>query len=143
MLLELGDHQSYQLKPLHEEDVIELSVAREPDLSAEEISQANSDFVNLVTTVHEFIKESVDQNMTTAFKEFSIDCYIPCEECGKLHIKYEKAIKSKKALCKAKNTYCDILPYHKVLSTTGISHTNYLFIPCKSLLLQLVARVVF
>jgi len=100
--------------------VIELSVACEPDLDAEEVLQANHEFVNLVATVDHFIKESVDQNMTATFKKFPIDCYIYCEECGKLHIKYQKAVKSKKALCKAKNTYCDISKYHAILSMKGI-----------------------
>jgi len=117
--LELGYQQWYQLKPVHEEDAIQLSVARKHIFNAEQVLEADNDVVKLVSSVHQFINESVDQNMTADFKKFSVDCYLPCVECGKLHIKYEKAFKSNEVLCEDMDSICDISEYHKILSNAG------------------------
>ena len=119
MCLELGHHQWYQLKPVHEADAIQLSVARQEDLSAKEVVEADNEIAVLISSVHQFINESVDQNMTAVFKKFPIDCYLPCEECGLLHIKCEKAFKSTKVLCEDKDTLCDISEYHRILLNSG------------------------
>ena len=113
---ELGNYQSYQLRPLHDIAVVELSIERQPNLTMENEAEANSDCIELVNSVNQFIEEAVKQNMRAVFSKFPIQCYIPCTECGKLHIKYEKATKSKNVLCNSKGTYCDITLYHKMLS---------------------------
>ena len=130
VLLDLGNYQSYQLTPNHDIAAVVLSIARQPDLSKEEESEANSDCIELVNAVNQFTVEAVKQHMMATYGKFPVECYIPCTECGKLHIKYKRTTKNRKILCDNMGTYCDIILYHRmhVNTKTGQSQHNVWFV---------------
>ena len=106
-----------------------LSIARQPDLSKEEEAEANNDCIKLVNAVDQFIVEAVKQHMMAAYRKFPVECYIPCTECGKLHIKYKRTTKNRKVLCDNMCTYCDITLYHRLhITKTGQSQHNVWFV---------------
>ncbi|XP_065919658.1 uncharacterized protein [Dysidea avara] len=121
--LELGDTQTYVVRPLHEAKVIELSIFRYT-ANADD-GEANADTVELVYILQQFINDALEQHMK-AFHKFPICSYIPCSKCDHLHIKFEKAKTCSVVPCNTTvHTKCDITKYHKLfLNTTGAPAGN-------------------
>ena len=104
------------VRPIHEDEVIELSVFRYT-ANADD-AEANTDTIELVYTLQGFINDALEQHMK-AFHKFYIFAYIPCSECDQLHIKFEKAKSVSVVPCSTigHNTKCDITQYHKLFLT--------------------------
>ena len=105
------------VRPIHEAEVIELSIFRYT-VNADD-AEANADTVELVYTLQGFINDALEQHMK-AFHKFYIYSYIPCSQCDQLHIKFEKARTSCEVLCTTigQHTKCNITQYHKLFSST-------------------------
>ena len=112
------------VRPIHEDEVIELSVFR--FTSDEDDAEANTDTIELVYTLQGFINDALEQHMK-AFHKFYICSYIPCSECDQLHIKFERAKSVSVVPCSTIAHYgkCDITQYHKLFSTTTGQYTWY------------------
>ena len=118
--LELGDGQTYVVRPIHEAEVIELLIFRYA-VNADD-AEANANTVELVYTLQGFINDALEQHMK-AFHKFYICSYIPCSQCDQLHIKFEKAKSVSVVPCNTTShqTECDITQYHKLFSiSTGL-----------------------
>jgi len=115
--LELGANQTYVVKPIHEDEVIELSVFRYTATADD--PEANADTIELVYILERFINDALEQHMK-AFYKFYINSYIPCSQCNQLHIKFEKAKTSSVVPCTTTvpHTKCDITQYHNLFSST-------------------------
>jgi len=110
-------NQTYAVRPIHEDEVIELSVFRYT--TNDDDPEANVDTIELVYTLQGFISDALKQHMK-AFPKFYIHSYIPCSKCDQLHAKFEKAKSASVVPCTTigHNTKCDITQYHMLFSTT-------------------------
>jgi len=125
--LELGASQTYVVRPIHENEVIELSVFRYT-ANADD-AEANTDTIELVYIIQGFINDALEQHMK-AFHRFYKGSYIPCSKCNHLHIKFEKAKSVSVVPCSTigYQAECDITHYHKLFSTiTGQQYTLRVF----------------
>ena len=73
--MELGNHQSYLLRPVHKQDLIELVVLSNPKIPHEEEIAAISITNELISDVKTFIDELMKEIMTSVVKKFPVKCY--------------------------------------------------------------------
>ena len=116
--MELGNHQSYLLRPVHKEDLIELVVISNPKIPHEEEKAAISITNELIIDVKTFIDELMKEVMTSAVKEFPVKCYLPCPECEVLHVTLEKVTQTSSVFCPTTSQYADMEKYHKLLTSS-------------------------
>ena len=116
--MELGNHQSYRLRPVHKEDLIELVVISNPEMSHKEEKAAISITNELISDVKTSIDELMKEVMTSAVKEFPVKCYLPCPRCEVLHVTLEKATQTSSVFCPTTSQYADMKKYHKLLTSS-------------------------
>ena len=125
--MELGNHQSYLLRPVHKQDLIELVVLSNPKIPHEEEIAAISITNELISDVKTFIDELMKEIMTSAVKKFPVKCYFPCPQCNGFHVAVEKVIQTSSVFCTTANQYVDMPEYHKLLASSKLpySQSNY------------------
>ena len=79
--MELGNHQSYLLRPVHKEDLIELVVVSNPKIPHEERKKAFNITNELIIDVKVSTDELMKGIMTSAVKKFPVKFYLPCPQC--------------------------------------------------------------
>ena len=122
MCLELGEHQTYQLQPNYKLDSIELTIIPSPSMPLEYEVESYKESNELINAVKEFIDDLMKEHMAVTFKEFPVECFIPCPDCNELHIRLKRFAITGNAFCHNKNSYCEspvVSRYHKMLSTKG------------------------
>ena len=81
----VGKLYSYLLRPVHEDDQIELTIVSDCEL----VALSNE----LIFNVKAFIDDLMLEIMTSSVKEFPVTCYLPCPcQCGVLHTTMEAVI---------------------------------------------------
>ena len=116
--MELGNHQLYQLRLVHKEDLIELVIASNPTMSQQEEVAAISISHQLITDVKTFIDDLMQEIMTSAVKEFPVICYLPCPQCDALHVTMEKIVQTDTAFCPTTGKFIAMTKYHKMLTSS-------------------------
>ena len=114
--MELGNH-SYLLRPVHEDDLIELTIVCNRALSnPKELATLSNE---LIFNMKVFIDDLMLEIMTSAVKEFPVTCYLPCpRQCGVLHTTMEAVIQKSSVFCPNTCDYTDMTEYHKMLTTS-------------------------
>ena len=114
--MELGNH-SYLLRPVHKDDLIELTVVCNRALSnQEELATLSNE---LIFNVKAFIDDLMLEIMTSAAKEFPVTCYLPCpSQCGVLHTTMEAVVQKSSVFCPNTGHYTDMTEYHKMFTTS-------------------------
>ena len=124
---ELGKYQTYQLGPNYKLDSIELTIIPDPLMPSQYEEEGYKESNKLIDAVKEFIDDLMKEHMTATFKKFPVECYIPCPEYSKLHVKLKKISTTGNAFCGVKNGYSNSLDfpkYHKMLSAKS-KNDNY------------------
>ena len=116
--MELGNYQSYLLRPIHEKDLIELVIVSKPTISETEKIAAIWNTKELIIDVKMFIDDLMQEIMTSAVKEFPITCYLPCPECDELHVPMEKVVQTSSVYCPATGHFTEMIKYHKMLTSS-------------------------
>ena len=116
--MELGNYQSYLLRPVHKEDLIELVVVSNPKIPHEEKKEALSITNKLIIDVKAFIDQLMKEIMTSAVKKFPVKCYLPCSQCEVLHVTMEKVMQTDSVFCPTTSQYVDMPEYHKLLTSS-------------------------
>ena len=113
--MELGNYQSYFLRPIHKEDLIELVVvSREEEIPAAAISMTNE----LIVNVEKFIDELMKEIMTSAVMDFPVKCYLPCPQCKVFHFAIEKIMQTDSVLCATTCQYVDMRKYFELFTSS-------------------------
>jgi len=115
--MELGNYQSYLLRPIHKEDQIELTIVSNPAMPGEEEMIAFSNVNELIVGVKAFIDDLMQETMTSVVKEFPITCYLPCPKCAVLHVKMEKVMQTSSVFCTKINSFVEMTIHHTMLTT--------------------------
>ena len=115
--MELGNYQTYLLRPIHNDDLIELTIVSNPAMPHEEEMVAFSNANELIVSVKAFIDDLMQETMTSAVKEFPITCYLPCPKCTMLHVTMEKVMQTSSDFCPTINSFVEMTRYHKMLTT--------------------------
>ena len=110
--MELGNCNSYLLRSVQKDNLIELTIVSGHTLSNEREMSALSK--KLIFTVKGFIEELMQETMTSAVEEFPVECYFPCQ-CNVLHITVEKIVQTSSAYCQRVGQNVDMTKYHKML----------------------------
>ena len=115
--MELGNYHSYLLRPVHEDDLIELTIVSDHAMSHEkELATLSNE---LIFNVKTFIDDLMKETMTSAVKEFPVTCYLPCQrQCGVLHVTMEKVAQKSSVFCPNTCHYTDMTKYHKMLTSS-------------------------
>ena len=115
--MELGNYHSYLLRPVHKDNLIELTLASDHALSHEiELATLSNE---LIFNVKTFIDDLTQEIMTSAVKEFPVKCYLPCpRQCGVLHVTMEKVAQKISIFCPKTGHYIDMTKYHKMLTSS-------------------------
>ena len=114
--MKLGNHQSYQLRPIHNSDVIELTIVFNPMMPHEEEITALTNTNQLITVVKTFIDDLMEESMTATFKQYPVKCYLPCPACSEIHVDVEKIKQNNSDFCPTSNKFIDMIRYHKMLT---------------------------
>ena len=115
--MRLGVHQSYQLRPIHKSDLIELTIVSNPKMPQEEETTALTNTNELITVVKVFIDDLMKESMTATFEQFPVECYLPCPACSEVHIKLEEVKETNSTICcPTSGEYIDMTNYHKLLA---------------------------
>ena len=113
IIMELGNHHSYLLRSVQEDNLIELTIVSGHTLSNErELSPLSNE---LIITVKGFIKELMQETMTSTVEEFPVECYFPCQ-CNVLHVTMEKVAQTSSVYCQRAGQNVDMTKYHKMLA---------------------------
>ena len=116
--MELGNYQSYLLRPVHKEDLIELVILSNPKIPHEEKKEAFNITNELIIDVKTSIDELMKEIMTSAVKKFPVKCYLRCPQCEVLHVTLEKVMQTDSVFCPTTNQYVDMPEYHKLLMSS-------------------------
>ena len=114
--MRLGDHQWYQLRPIHKSHLIELTIASSPMMPQEEEMTALSNTNELITVVKMFIDDLMQESMTATFEQYPVECYLPCPACSEVHVELEEIKQNSSDLCPTSNEFIDMIRYHKMLT---------------------------
>ena len=114
--MKLGLHQSYQLRPIHKSDLIELIILSNPMMPPEEEKIALTNSNELITVVKTFIDELMQESMTVTFEQYPVECYLPCPACSEVHVELEKIRQNISDVCPTSNEFIDMTKYHKMLT---------------------------
>ena len=122
--LELGKYQTYEVRPNHKLDSIELNIIPNPSMPSELVAEGYKESNELINAVKEFIDDLMKEHMAVTFEKFPVECFIPCPHCSELHIKLRRFANTDSAFCPSQRRHCDLSElsrYHKMLSTKGKS----------------------
>ena len=122
--MKLGVHQSYQLRPIHKKDLIELTIVSSPVMSQEEEMTALGNTNELITVVKIFIDELMQESMTVTFEQYPVECYLPCPACSEVHVELEEIKDSSSDFCPTSNEFIDMSIYHKMLTYSKSNSYN-------------------
>ena len=116
--MRLGLHQSYQLRPIHKKDLIELTIVSNPKMSQEEEMTALTNTNELITVVKMFIDDLMKESMMATFEQYPVECYLPCPAtaCSEVHIKMEEIKETSSTICPISGEFIDMEEYHKLLT---------------------------
>ena len=114
--MKLGGHQSYQLRPIHKSDLIELTIATSPMMPQEEEMTALANSNELITAVKLFIDDLMQESMTATFQQYPVECYLPCPSCSETHVEMEEIKENSSDFCPTTNDFIDMIRYHKMLT---------------------------
>ena len=114
--MKLGGHQSYQLRPIHKSDLIELTIASSPMMPQEEEMAALTYSNELITAVKLFIDDLMQESMTATFQQYPVECYVPCPSCSEVHVELEEIKENSSDFCPTTNEFIDMIRYHKMLT---------------------------
>ena len=114
--MKLGGHQSYQLRPIHKSDLIELTIASSPMMPQEEEMTALTNCNEVITAVKLFINDLMQETMTATFEQYPVECYLPCPSCSEVHVEMEEIKQNSSDLCPRTNEFIDMIRYHKMLT---------------------------
>ena len=118
--LELGKHQTYDVRPNYKLESIELTIIPDPIMSSADKAESYRESNELIKAVKEFIDDLMKEHMAVTYKKFPVECFIPCPDCNKLHIRLEKFANTGSAYCFTQRRYCDSLSrYREMLSSKG------------------------
>ena len=118
--LELGKHQTYEVRPNYKLESIELTIIPDPIMSSTDKAESYRESNELIKAIKEFIDDLMKEHMAVTYKKFPVDCFIPCPDCNELHIRLERFAITGNAYCPTQRRYCDSLSrYRKMLSSTG------------------------
>ena len=81
--------------------------------------ESYKDSNELIDAVKEFIDDLMKEHMTATSKKFPVECFIPCPDCDRLHIKLKGFADKGNAYCTNIRSYCSspmLSRYHKMLS---------------------------
>ena len=112
--MELVNYQSYFLRSIHKEDLIELVVVScEEEIPDAAISMTNELIINVETFIDELMKEMI----TSAVKDFPVKCYLPCPQCKVFHFAIEKIMQTNSNFCAITYQYVDIRKYYELFTS--------------------------
>ena len=127
-VLELGDYQTYQVKPVDKHHYIELTIIPDPAMPPEYEAISYSDSNELITAVKGFIDDLMREHMAATYEKSPVDCFVPCpvETCTEPHISVQnsKFVRTGSAYCSIKGGHCHLPKYQKILSSKGIFCAN-------------------
>jgi len=118
--LNLGQYQVYEVKSVDERHYIELTIIPDPAMPPECEVESYKESRELITAVMRFINELMVEHLTAIVEKSPAECYIACPGCDELHIKLESFPSTGRCFCFTKRDHCDLLLFHKVLSSKGI-----------------------
>ena len=114
--MRLGVHQSYQLRPIHKSDLIELTIVSNPKMPQEEEMTALTNTNELITVVKMFIDDLMKESMTATFEQYPVECYLPCPACSEVHIELEDVKETNSTICPMSGEFIDMTEYHKLFT---------------------------
>ena len=114
--MRLGDHQSYQLRPIHERGLIELTIVSNPMMPPDMEMTALSNSNELITAVKVFIDDLMRESMAATFEQYPIHCYLPCPACSEVHVELKEIKQKSSDICPTSNGFIDMAKYHKLLT---------------------------
>ena len=114
--MRLGVHQSYQLRPIHKSDLIELTIVSNPKMPEEEKMTALTNTNELITVVKVLIDDLMKESMTATFEQFPVECYLPCPACSEVHIELEEIKETNSTICPTSGEFIDMTNYHKLFA---------------------------
>ena len=115
--MELGNFHFYLLRPVHEDNLIELTIVSDCTSTHEKelVTLSNE----LIFDVKTFIDDLMQEIMTSAVKEFPVKCYLPCpRQCSVLHVTMEKVVEKSSDFCPNTGQRIDMTKYHKMLTSS-------------------------
>ena len=122
--MRLGVYQSYQLRPIHKSDLIELTIVSNPMMPEEEEMTALTNTNELITIVKMFIDDLMQESMTATFEQYPVECYLPCPACTEVHVELEEIKQNSSDFCSTTNEFIDMMRYHKMLTFSKSSVFN-------------------
>ena len=121
--LELGDYQTYEVKPVDKHHHIELTIIPDPAMPPEHEVTSYSESKELVIAVKGFIEDLMREHMEATYEKSPVECFVPCpvETCTELHISVQnsKFVRTGSAYCGIKRGHCHLPKYQKILSSNG------------------------
>ena len=132
--MRLGDHQSYQLRPIHERGLIELTIVSNPMMPPDMEMTALSNSNELITAVKVFIDDLMRESMAATFEQYPIHCYLPCPACSEVHVRLEKIKQISSDFCPTSNKFVDMTRYHQLLTHSNLSSICFVHQLCYQLL---------
>ena len=122
-VLELGDYQTYQVKPNNEQHCIQLTIIPDSAMPLEYEEKSYNDSKELITAVKGFIDDLMKEHMAATYEKSPVECFVPCpvKTCTELHIniKNSKFIRTGSAYCCVKGDHCHLPKYSQILSSKG------------------------
>ena len=122
--MKLGVYQSYQLRPVHTRDLIELTIVSNPMMPPEEKMIALVNTNELITAVKMFIDDLMEESMAATFENYPAECYLPCPTCSELHVEVEEIKQSSTDFCPTCNEFIDMERYHKMFTYRKLNTFN-------------------
>ena len=114
--MKLGGYQSYQLRPIHKINVVELTISSNPIMPQEEEITALAVTNELIAVVKMFIDDLMQESMEATFEQYPVECYLPCPACSEVHVELVEIKQSSSDLCPKTNEFVDMMRYHKMLT---------------------------
>ncbi|XP_065882798.1 uncharacterized protein [Dysidea avara] len=122
-VLELGDYQTYQVKPNNEQCYIELTIIPDRAMPSEYEEKSYNESKELITTVKGFIDDLMKEHMAATYEKSPVECFVPCpvQTCNELHISLQNSrfVRTGSAYCCVKGDHCHLPKYAKILSSKG------------------------
>ena len=120
MCLELGKHQTYEVRPNDKLDCIELTITPDPLMPPGREVESYKESNELINAVKQFIDDLMKEHMAVTFEKCPVESFIPCPDCNKVHIKLRRFANKGNAYCPTQKRYCSsLLRYRQLLSTKG------------------------
>ena len=117
--LELGNHQTYEVRPNYKLDSIELTIVPDPIMSSADEVESYKESNELINAVKEFIDDLMKEHMAATYEKCPVECFIPCPDCNELHIRLKRFAITGNAYCPTQRSYCKLSRYREMLSSKG------------------------